>query len=79
MRRKVGTVLDEALFRRARVESARQGRTISEILEEALSSYLERRGRHEASSVVADTWSVLSLDRARVKQILGDDERLLGA
>ena len=32
-----------------------------------------------ASSVVADTWSVLSLDRARVKQILGDDERLLGA
>ena len=79
MRRKVGTVLDEALFRRTRVESARQGRTISEILEEALLSYLERRGRHEGSSVVADTWSVLSLDRARVKQILGDDERLLGA
>jgi len=79
MRRKVGTVLDEALFRRARVESARQGRTISEILEEALLNYLQRRGRHEASSVVADTWSVLSLDRARVKQILGDDERLLGA
>lgn len=79
MRRKIGTVLDEALFRRARVESARQGRTISQILEEALSSYLERRGRHETSSVVADTWSVLSLDRARVKQILGDEERLLGA
>jgi hypothetical protein len=78
MRRKVGTVLDEALFRRARVESARQGRTISEVLEEALVSYLERQGRHEASSVVADTWAVLSLERARVKQILREEEGLLG-
>jgi hypothetical protein len=72
MRRKVGTVLDEALFRRARLESARQGRTISEILAEALEGYLEREGRHGTSSVVADTWAVLSLDRARVKEILAD-------
>jgi hypothetical protein len=77
MRRKVGTVLDEALFRRARVESARQGRTISEVLAEALEDYLARKGRHEASGIVADTWSVLSADRARVKKILGTDEGLL--
>ena len=77
MRRKVGTVLDEALFRRARVESARQGRTISEVLAEALEGYLERQGRHGPSGVVADTWSVLSLERARVKKILAAEEGLL--
>ena len=77
MRRKVGTVLEEALFRRARLESARQGRAISDILAEALEDYLERKGRHETSGVVADTWSVLSLDRAQVKRILGDEEGLL--
>lgn len=77
MRRKVGTVLEEALFRRARLESARQGRAISDILAEALENYLERRGRHETSGVVADTWSVLSLDRMQVKRILGEEDGLL--
>ena len=77
MRRKVGTVLDEALFRRARLESARQGRAISEILADALESYLEQEGRHGASSVVADTWAVLSLERARVKKILAEEPGLL--
>jgi hypothetical protein len=76
MRRKVGTVLDEALFRRARVESARQGRTISEILAEALEGYLEKEGRHGTSGVVADTWAVLSLPRARVKEILTAEDGL---
>ena len=79
MRRKVGTVLEESLFRRARLESARQGRPISEILAEALEDYLERKGRHETSGAVADTWSVLSLERTQVKRILGDDEGLLDA
>jgi hypothetical protein len=77
MRRKVGTVLDEALYRRAKLESARQGRAISEVLAAALSSYLEQEGRHGASSVVADTWAVLSLERGRVKQILAEPKGLL--
>jgi len=77
MRRKVGTVLDEALFRRARLESARQGRTLSEILAEALEGYLEREGRHGTSGVVADTWAVLSLDKAQVKKILAEEPGLL--
>ena len=71
MRRKVGTVLEEALYRRVLLESARQARAISEILAEALEDYLERQGRHDEAGVVADTWAVLSLDRTRVKQILG--------
>ena len=77
MRRKVGTVLEEALFRRARLESARQGKALSEILAEALEGYLEREGRHGASGVVADTWAVLSLDRGQVKRILGEEDGLL--
>jgi hypothetical protein len=71
MRRKVGTVLDEALFRRARLESARQGRAISEILADALEAYLKSEGRHGANGVVADTWAVFRLEKARVKEFLG--------
>jgi len=76
MRRKVGTVLDEALYRRVLLESARQARPISEILAEALEDYLQRQGRHDEPGVVADTWAVLSLERARVKQILGEGRDL---
>jgi hypothetical protein len=75
VRRKVGTVLDESLYRRARLEAARRARPISEILAEALEDYLKRRGRHDEPGVVADTWAVLSLDRTRVKQILEEPER----
>ena len=57
-------------------KSARQGRAISDILAEALEDYLERKGQHETTGVVADTWSVLSLDRAQVKRILGEEDGL---
>ena len=78
MRRKVSTVLDDALFRRAKLESVRRGKPISHLLGEALESDLEREGgRHATSGVVAETWGVFALDRRRVKRLLTEEDGLL--
>jgi hypothetical protein len=54
-RRKVSTLLDEHLFRRAKLESLRQRKQLSEILGEALERYLGDSGSRTATTgVVAD-------------------------
>jgi hypothetical protein len=40
MKKKIGTVVDEAIFRRLRVHAARQGRAVSDVIQESISSYL---------------------------------------
>src|SRR5438093_9666896 len=79
-RRKVSTLLDEHLFRRAKLESVRQGRQVSEILGEALERYLGERGSRQATtSVVADTWGVLKLDRRTIDRLLVHEGGLFDA
>jgi len=79
-RRKVSTVLDEHLFRRAKLESVRQGKPVSGILGEAIERYLTEAGRGRAAGgVVAGTWGVLKLDRRKVDRLLRDEEGLLDA
>jgi len=78
MRRKVSTVLDEHLFRRAKLESVRQRKQVSEILGEALERYLAEVGSATASfGVVAETWGVLKLDRRKIDRLIADEEGLL--
>ncbi len=43
MRKKVSTLLDETLYRRAKLESVVRGKQISEIIGEALEKYLDER------------------------------------
>lgn len=79
-RRKVSTVLDEHLFRRAKLESVRQRKQVSEILGEALERYLAETGSRTATTgVVAETWGVLKLDRRRIDRLITDEEGLLDA
>ena len=79
-RRKVSTVLDDHLFRRAKLESIRRRKQVSEILGEALERYLAETGNHGATTgVVAETWGVLKLDRRRVDRLLNDEGGLLDA
>lgn len=79
-RRKISTILDEHLFRRAKLESVRQGKRFSEILGEALEQYLTGTGSRRASTgVVADSWGVLKVDRATVTRLLAHEEVLLDA
>jgi hypothetical protein len=80
MRRKISTILDDRLFRRAKLESIRQGKPISQLLGEALETYLEREGgRHATAGVVAETWAVVDVDRRRVKRMLAEEEGVLEA
>ena len=80
MRRKVSTLLDEGLFRRTRLESARQGRQISDIVGEALDRYLTQASDRPASlHVVAETWGVLRLKPSLVKHVLREEPDVLEA
>ena len=79
-RRKVSTILDDHLFRRAKLESVRRRKQVSEILGEALERYLAETGsRVVTTGVVAETWGVLKLDRGKVDRLLEDEGGLLDA
>jgi hypothetical protein len=76
MRRKVSTIMEESVFRRAKLEAARQGRPLSAILEEALVSYFEgpRAGRAPEYRSVAETWGAMAAPAALVREILEDED-----
>ena len=76
----MSTLLEESLFRRTRLESVRQGRQISAIVGEALDRYLAQASGHPASlHVVAESWGVLHLKPALVKQVLREEPGVLEA
>ncbi len=78
--RKVSTVLDDHLFRSAKLEALKQQRPFSEVLSEALERYLaERGGRAPGSGVTAESWGIVRLDRRRVDRLIRDEEGLLDA
>jgi hypothetical protein len=39
-RRKVGTLMDESLFRRLKMHAAERGRSVADVLEESVAGYL---------------------------------------
>ena len=79
-RRKVSTLLDEHLFRRAKLESIRQGKQVSVILGEALERYLSTTGSRAATTgVVGESWGVLKLDRRTLDRLLAEEDGLLDA
>lgn len=80
MRQKVSTILDGHLFRRAKLESVRQGKNISDVMGEALERYLaETGGRRPSAGVVADTWGILKLDRRTVTRLMQEEDGLFDA
>ena len=80
MQRKVSTQLDEALFRRARLEAVRQGRPISAIIGEALRKYLDESGTPAGlGGAVAASWGVLSATPRDVVAIMREEDDFLGS
>ena len=79
-RRKVSTLLNEHLFRRAKLEAVRQRKQISEIVGEALERYLAETGSRTATTgVVVETWGALKLDRRKIDRLIANEEGLLDA
>ena len=73
---KVNADLDAGLVRKARREALRQGRELSEILEEALDRYLIERGSPRGG-VVAASWAAIKADEETVKLVLDEEDDLL--
>lgn len=63
--------MDPALFRRAKLEAARQNKQISEIVGEALEAYLRSQGTHLGK--VAESWGALRIDRKRLQQLMDEE------
>ena len=76
MRRKVSTIMDDALFRRDKVEAARQDRPLSAILEEALSAYLTTTmgKRPPGGSLVEASWGAMAAPPELIRAIMEDDD-----
>ena len=77
MRKKVSTLLDDGLYRRAKLEAAVRGKQISEILGEALEQYLDERvapGR--GLGVAEETWGSVTLPREQLEEIMADEDWL---
>ena len=47
MRKKIGTTIDETVFRRLRVHAAQRGRSVADVIEESVVAYLTA---HEGSA-----------------------------
>jgi hypothetical protein len=75
MRTKIGTALDRELLKRARSMAVREGKQLSQIIEEALSEHLARK-RAPKDSIVARTRGSLSLPKEEVDRILRDEPGL---
>lgn len=78
MKKKVGTVIDEELLRRAKVVAAADGMPLREVLESALRDYLDSRSGLRAKGVVASTWGVIPADPSLVQAIM-EEEGVLDA
>jgi hypothetical protein len=73
-KKKVSTQMEPGLYRRVKLESARRGEQISDMIGEAVAQYLDRSAPPlGAASVVEETWGALALDRRRVDELMEDD------
>jgi predicted transcriptional regulator len=69
IKKKIGTVLDEELYRALKLYAASQNKPISEVIEEALSQYLRREKR----GVVEETYGTIKIDQEVLEEILEED------
>ncbi|MBI4312452.1 MAG: hypothetical protein HY681_11815 [Chloroflexi bacterium] len=72
-KKKIGTVLDEELLRRAKMTAAKEGIPLSVLLGRALEAYL-RPGKGD---IVAETWGIMKADTDIVKRIMEEEESYL--
>jgi DNA-binding transcriptional MocR family regulator len=71
MRRKIGTILDAALYERAKAAAQRRGTSTNAVIEEALTRYLS--SREGSASVVRETRGSYKVSRKGLAAALQDD------
>jgi len=70
-RQKVGTVLDEEVFRKAKQCAAADGKTLSSFIEEALMDYMVRR--ETGQSAVDRMWGLFRLPPDALREVVEAD------
>lgn len=76
VKKKIGTVIDDALFRRLRVHAARRGRRVSEVIEESITGYLAvHEGSAEERLAAFDRYTSrpFSLSRDQLDMIMEEE------
>lgn len=71
VKRKVGTILDEDLYRRVKEAARQQGRGLNEIFALALERYLN--GRAIRASAVAETRATYKVSSKGLRTVLEED------
>jgi metal-responsive CopG/Arc/MetJ family transcriptional regulator len=71
MKKKIGTVLDQQLLTEAKVAAVKENKRLSQVIEEALIEYLQRR-RH-GQNIVAKTHGALGASPEVVQAILEEE------
>lgn len=71
MKRKVGTTLDEQLYRRAKEAARQQGRSLNELIAEALERTLSSAASR--ASVVAETKGTYTISARALRRALEED------
>ncbi|MGH2374220.1 MAG: DUF6364 family protein [bacterium] len=71
MKRKVGTTIEETLYRRAKEAAREQGRGLNEMIEEALERFLDSRAPR--TSIVAETRGMFKASAKALKAVLEED------
>ena len=80
MGQSVHAILDDALFRRARLESERQRKRMEDIVKEALQRYLDQQeSLPSKGGVVAASWGALRFDKEAVRDLLENEPDFLDA
>ncbi len=71
VKRKVGTTLDEALYRQVKAIARRQGRSTNAVIEDALARFLASGASN--ASVVAETKGTYKVSTKALRAILQED------
>jgi hypothetical protein len=70
MKRKIGTTIEEHLYRRAKEAAQRQGRSLNDLIAEAIEQTLSRSG---GASVVAETKGTYKISPRTLRRVLEED------
>lgn len=74
MQKKIGTVLDENILKRAKQKAHEQHTTLNHLLEEALSEYLSRQtDSQQKASLVEMSFGVISLPLKVVQKLAREE------
>jgi hypothetical protein len=71
MKRKIGTLLEDDLYRRAKETARQQGRSVNALLTAALEQYLS--GQTSGASTVAETKGIYKVSSKAVRLVLDED------